>query len=70
MVRGPEPPAGIFRGQKKLMDPADTRALFTHADGQYMFACRGSPIVPEMFGLPDMCRDQIYGLRLAALARM
>ena len=35
------------------MDAGDIQALFTRADGQYLFARWGRPIVPVVFGLSD-----------------
>ena len=39
--------------QKMMMGVSDIAALFTRADGQYLFARWGRPIVPVVFGVSD-----------------
>ena len=43
------------------MDEADIRALFTRADGSYLFARWGRPIAPVVFGVEDASLPVIKG---------
>lgn len=43
------------------MTPEDISALFTRADGQYLFARWGKPIVPVVFGVEDQTLAVIKG---------
>lgn len=43
------------------MTPDDVSALFTRADGQYLFARWGRPIVPVVFGVQDQTLAVVKG---------
>ncbi len=44
-----------------MMTPAEVEALFTRADGTYLFARWGRPIVPVVFGVADATLAVVKG---------
>jgi len=48
--------------------PQDVQALFTRADGQYLFARWGRPIVPVVFGVEDATLAVVKGAIEAVVA--
>ena len=50
------------------MEPAEIEALFTRADGSYLFARWGRPIVPVVFGVDDATLAVIKGAFEAVVA--
>ncbi len=44
-----------------LISPEDVEALFTRADGSYLFARWGRPIVPVVFGTDDKTLEVVKG---------
>ncbi|MDD9725635.1 hypothetical protein PVV74_09230 [Roseovarius sp. SK2] len=44
-----------------LISPEDVEALFTRADGSYLFARWGRPIVPVVFGTDDKTLETVKG---------
>lgn len=50
------------------MTPDDVAALFTRADGQYLFARWGRPIVPVVFGVEDATLAVVKGAIEAVVA--
>ena len=44
-----------------VMTPRDVEALFTRADGSYLFARWGRPIVPIVFGVDDKTLEVVKG---------
>ena len=44
-----------------MMEPAEVEALFTRADGQFVFARWGRPIVPVVFGVEDATLGVVKG---------
>lgn len=50
------------------MIPSDVEALFTRADGQYLFARWGRPIVPIVFGVEDATISVFKGAIEAVVA--
>jgi hypothetical protein len=48
--------------------PQDVEALFTRADGQYLFARWGRPIVPVVFGVDDSTLSIVKGAFEAVVA--
>lgn len=50
------------------MTPQDVQALFTRADGQYLFARWGRPIVPVVFGVEDATLAVVKGAIEAVVA--
>ncbi len=50
------------------MTPEDVSALFTRADGQYLFARWGRPIVPVVFGVRDETLPIVKGAIEAVVA--
>jgi len=51
-----------------MMTKADIEALFTRADGQYLFARWGRPIVPVVFGVEDATLRIVKGAVEAVVA--
>ncbi|ABD53885.1 hypothetical protein [Jannaschia sp. CCS1] len=51
-----------------LVDPAKIEALFTRADGQFLFARWGRPIVPVVFGVEDSTISVFKGAIEAVVA--
>lgn len=45
----------------ETMTPEEIEALFTRADGQYLFARWGRPIVPVVFGVDDRTLEVVKG---------
>ncbi len=45
----------------ELISPQDVEALFTRADGSYLFARWGRPIVPVVFGTDDRTLEIVKG---------
>ncbi|MEO0830629.1 MAG: hypothetical protein AAFY03_09230, partial [Pseudomonadota bacterium] len=50
------------------MTPEEIEALFTRADGQYLFARWGRPVVPVVFGVEDSSLGVIKGAIEAVVA--
>ncbi|MEX5729659.1 hypothetical protein Ga0609869_003012 [Rhodovulum iodosum] len=50
------------------MTPEDVTALFTRADGQYLFARWGRPIAPVVFGVEDATLATVKGAAEAVVA--
>lgn len=50
------------------MTPDEVQALFTRADGQYLFARWGRPIVPVVFGVEDATLSVVKGAVEAVVA--
>lgn len=53
---------------RELVTPEDVSALFTRADGQYLFARWGRPIVPVVFGVDDATLSVVKGAIEAVVA--
>jgi len=50
------------------VDPQDVAALFTRADGTYLFARWGRPLVPVVFGVEDATLSVVKGALQAVVA--
>lgn len=51
-----------------MLDPKEVEALFTRADGQYLFARWGRPIVPVVFGVSEETLSVVKGAVEAIVA--
>ncbi len=56
------------RAMEFEMTPDQVQALFTRADGQYLFARWGRPIVPVVFGVEDATLSVVKGAVEAVVA--